>query len=990
MDKMVRERNGWKRAVSLLLALCIAATLTVFTPAYAADTSWKKIDTIETAKGKNGEYMQVKTPLNTANTLMVSGKVPSATKMVLITVKGVADNQYYVRTFVKPASDGSFSVTIKTGVGTTATPKATAGKVYSASDRAYDSMPGYCPVGAMPVGLYRLAVTTADTAKDAEVCNGAKWYQGVLNGDSGYALEKVYLAATASGNDLKLVEFSGVVNASQKVRASESISDGTAYARYTDVRLKDMTYLLKDSQTRAVKPMTESRAAYIQNVAQEVTAGASTNYEKLRRIYYYVTQNFYYDYYAFSKGLTEKQNCNPYDLLYNLRNKVASPTSTADGKVATVCDGYSALVVSMCRTLGIPARSVCGGTVTAKGDISVSVNTSKPDHWWAEVYIDGRWVTVDANAGSLRRWNRTSLSDAGTWTDNGINMMGFDASPALYAGRKQMLAIQDDTAGRPFVQTLSASADSATGKPHITWTPLSGYSTYYIYRGTSLTKQSYYTSTKVLGTFVDVDAKSGTTYYYQVRPVNDSKVEGAPSDIVSCKSGGSDLVLAVYTRSDTKGAYLSWSAVSGASKYQVYRGTSAGSLQKWKVYKSTNLLDGETVEGTTYYYKVVPLKSDGSSMGKSTNTVSFTTGGAAPIAPAKPVLKTTYNASSGHIRLQWASVANATSYQLFRSTKRDTGYTQVCTTTSNGFTDTTAQVGVLYYYKLKAFTGSSGSPYSDVVSTRRRCAKPVVKPDYLTSTGKPYLKWSAVTGASKYQVYRSTSKTSGFKLLGTTTKLNYTDTTATAGYTYYYKLKAVDSGGRKSDFGAVVSAICHCARPVAKSDYLTSTGKPYVKWSAVTGASKYQVYRSTSKTGTYKLLGTTTKLSYTDTSATTGYTYYYKVKAVSKVKTSANSAYSKPISIVCHCAKPVVKITTTSGGDPRLTWSTVTGASKYEVYRATSSGGTYTKVATTTAKTYTDKTAKAGKTYYYKVKAVSKVKTSANSAYSAVKSIKAR
>lgn len=54
MDKMVRERNGWKRAVSLLLALCIAATLTVFTPAYAADTSWKKIDTIETAKAKTG------------------------------------------------------------------------------------------------------------------------------------------------------------------------------------------------------------------------------------------------------------------------------------------------------------------------------------------------------------------------------------------------------------------------------------------------------------------------------------------------------------------------------------------------------------------------------------------------------------------------------------------------------------------------------------------------------------------------------------------------------------------------------------------------------------------------------------------------------------------------------------------------------------------------------------------------------------------------
>ena len=37
------------------------------------------------------------------------------------------------------------------------------------------------------------------------------------------------------------------------------------------------------------------------------------------------------------------------------------------------------------------------------------------------------------------------------------------------------------------------------------------------------------------------------------------------------------------------------------------------------------------------------------------------------------------------------------------------------------------------------------------------------------------------------------------------------------------------------------------------------------------------------------------------------------------MKTSANSAYSTPISIICHCAKPVVKITTTSSGDPKLT-----------------------------------------------------------------------
>ena len=353
-----------------------------------------------------------------------------------------------------------------------------------------------------------------------------------------------------------------------------------------------------------------------------------------------------------------------------------------------------------------------------------------------------------------------------------------------------------------------------------------------------------------------------------------------------------------------------------------------------------------------------------------------------------------YLASTGKPYIKWKAVDGAAKYEVYRSTNETRSFQLLETTTKPNYTDTTAELGCDYYYKvrpvgIKSTVGNMSAP----VRATCRCGKPKMnKAQYLTASGKPYLTWPAVDGASKYQVYRAASKNGTYKLLGTTTGMSYTDASAYAGYTYYYKIKAVCMGNSAatSTYSAAVSAVSHCARPVAKSDYLTSTGKPYVKWSAVTGASKYQVYRSTSKTGTYKLLGTTTKLNYTDTSAATGYTYYYKVKAVSKVKTSANSAYSTPISIICHCAKPAVKITTTNSGDPKLTWSTVTGASKYEVYRATSSGGTYTKVATTTAKTYTDKTAKAGKTYYYKVKAVSKVKTSANSAYSAVKSIKAK
>ena len=268
-------------------------------------------------------------------------------------------------------------------------------------------------------------------------------------------------------------------------------------------------------------------------------------------------------------------------------------------------------------------------------------------------------------------------------------------------------------------------------------------------------------------------------------------------------------------------------------------------------------------------------------------------------------------------------------------------------------------------------------------------AAPSVKTDYLISTGKPYIKWAAVAGANKYEVYRSGSKDGTYTLLGTTTNLNYTDSKANAGYIYYYKVKAVNANSIKSNYSATVAATCHCARPVVKPDYLISTGKPYIKWTAVSGASKYYVYRSGSSNGTYKYVGTTTATNYTDNKANAGYTYYYKVKAVSKVSSGANSYYSVVIGATCHCARPSVKITT-SNGSPRLTWNAVAGASQYEVYRATSKNGTYTKMFTTSNLSYTNTSAKAGTTYYYKVKAVSKVKSTANSAFSTVVSIRAR
>ena len=314
-------------------------------------------------------------------------------------------------------------------------------------------------------------------------------------------------------------------------------------------------------------------------------------------------------------------------------------------------------------------------------------------------------------------------------------------------------------------------------------------------------------------------------------------------------------------------------------------------------------------------------------------------------------------------------------------------------------------------YKVQFYTVSSGREYTSSAVTfttphthsyqngacticgakdpNYKLTAPSVKTDYLISTGKPYIKWAAVAGASKYEVYRSGSKDGTYTLLGTTTATNYTDNKANAGYIYYYKVKAVNANSIKSNYSATVAATCHCARPVVKPDYLISTGKPYIKWTAVAGASKYYVYRSGSSNGTYKYVGTTTATNYTDNKANAGYTYYYKVKAVSKVSSGANSYYSVVIGATCHCARPSVKITT-SNGSPKLTWNAVAGANKYYIYRSTEANGTFEYLYSTKNLFYTNKSAEAGTTYYYKVKAVSKVKSTANSAFSTVVSIRAR
>lgn len=257
------------------------------------------------------------------------------------------------------------------------------------------------------------------------------------------------------------------------------------------------------------------------------------------------------------------------------------------------------------------------------------------------------------------------------------------------------------------------------------------------------------------------------------------------------------------------------------------------------------------------------------------------------------------------------------------------------------------------------------------------------------ASGKIMLNWAAVRGAAKYEVYRSLTKYGPFVKMTSTDGTGCTDTSAKVGYTYYYKVRAVTADGTKGDYSSVVYRTCDCAAPVVKGGNNAATGKVTLTWDKVSGAKEYVVYRANYSNGTYTKMFTTKNTSYTNTTANAGYTYYYKVKAISYKTAYADSAMSNMVTRTCDCAAPAVKIALNSDGHPKLTWDKVNGAEKYRVYRSTD-GKNFSYCYTATATYFNNNSATAGTTYYYKVMAVSARTSYANSAMSSVVSIRAR
>ena len=440
------------RKLIMILIVFIASFCTYNSNVYATISKSPTPNLVESIRSSNNEdeYYEVMTPFDEDNTIYVHGKTKVPTIRFAIRLTKHKTSERPITVFVDPDENGEFYIRINTTEGNYDTPEVIDDKGYVVQSwETWGSAPGYKPAGAMDAGIYHLTIARATTESGADVSQGAEWWNGPLGASNGVYAYKEFLLKVTDPNNPKLITYNDIISNNQTWRNKYESTTGMiegydgSYVRYKDKYMRDISFVFKNPKTGVTTAMNNSRVQYIQEVSDRLVTGIADKYQMVQKIYEYVSGNFYYDRLAFEQG--KYQFSNPYLNIYNHENAVKSDNSNSNGNVATTCQGFASMVIALARAQGIPARLARGAhisnPVTIYQDKKLA-DLNTVSHWWAEVYINNKWIVVDANAGTNARWNRSKFSDTGTWTLKGTSTYaGFDPSDEVLSNSYVYLSI---------------------------------------------------------------------------------------------------------------------------------------------------------------------------------------------------------------------------------------------------------------------------------------------------------------------------------------------------------------------------------------------------------------------------------------------------------------------------------------------------------------------------------------------------------------------
>lgn len=353
---------------------------------------------------------------------------------------------------------------------------------------------------------------------------------------------------------------------------------------------------------------------------------------------------------------------------------------------------------------------------------------------------------------------------------------------------------------------LTASDGTVCGGVQLNWASVSGATAYKVYRSATNTACGGSPIATVSGnSHLDATASGGINYYYSVRAVGtcgDGACSTTDRGTRPRTSLGAPSGVSASDNTYCDRIRISWTAVSGATSYRIFRNTSntppAPSATPLGTDDASPWNDYTAVPGTRYYYWVRAANACATSANSASNY--GTRGTTGTVGRPTGVSATDGTLTTG-VNLAWTAVATAEDYLVFRAPGDTAPTTPLATDAGSPYLDTSAVPGLTYYYWVRARNSCATSALSLPNTGWRALSPPAVSASIAPGAPAIVVTWTPTLGASHYQVYRATSS-AGVKSAVTPwqSAIGFVDTSASPGRYYYYWVRAAtnSSGLRAS------------------------------------------------------------------------------------------------------------------------------------------------------------------------------------------------
>ncbi len=572
--------------------------------------------------------------------------------------------------------------------------------------------------------------------------------------------------------------------------------------------------------------------------------------------------------------------------------------------------------------------------------------------------------------------------------DNGNLSDGTPHAAAIYAAfnRHAVACSTGSHASYSTCPSLGQSTVSATiadTSVTLTWTPVTNAATYDVYRNESSADAGYAKIATINApstSFTDTAVQNGITYYYRVLAVGStSACFGAMSAAVNatpqpCTPPGAPSITGI-TDIDAcaqSGIAVNYTAGSGATSHNLLKD---GTVVVTGYSSGATYNPGDTASHT-YVVQAVSGACTTNSAGSA-----FADASGGPAAPAAPTVTDLDACALTGVQISWGAVTGATGYDL-----QVDGGTIVSGVTSP-YTYSPGDASS-HAYAVRAKTASCTGAWSasatgtDSNGLAAPAAPAVADANPCASSGVT-ITWTAVPSAASYDLQVD----GGAIVTGVSSPYLYAPGDANS---HGYAVRATNGSctGAWSASSSGADANATPPAPAAPTFANVTSTSLSVNWSAVPGASAYDLYRQTGGCGAGAVIAPgLTGTTYNDSGLAGGTTYGYYLVAKAGSCASASGTCATVTTVTPPCTTPptfggLTSVTAVSGTtcSLQLAWSAGTsncgGTVTYNVYRDVGSApvppaGLIQSGLTGTS--YTDTSLTSGTTYTYIVQAMDSV-----------------